>query len=237
MVRKSILQPLILAGAALLAPARGVLAEDPAVPMLRHAVACPPFQGEPKLAALYHGEMVQMLKSAPGIDFLEGSRAAGRQAPEFAFQVKGAVETNEEGQTFVMVTLLDRARDERIASYVAPASADPDVLGAWKRTIETDIARRAAKLPFECRVHQHRGQTSVSLDRGLDAGLLPGTVLLVSMDEEPLVSPLTGEIVGRDSPRAAGQIEVFRVKEHAAYARPVPGTKLPRTSQIYARNF
>ncbi len=237
MFRKSILQSLILAGVALLAPAGGVAAEEPAVPMLRHAVACPPFQGEPKLAARYHAELVQMLKASPGIDFLEGPRAAGRQAPEFAFQVDGSVATNEEGQTFVMVTLLDRARDERLASYVAAAAADPEVLAAWKRTIETDIARRASKLPFECRVHQHRGQASVSLDRGLDAGLQPGTVLLVSMDEEPLISPLTGEIVGRDSPRAAGQIEVFRVKEHIAYARPVPGTKLPRAARIYARNF
>lgn len=237
MVRTSRLHPLLLAGLALLAPVAGVSAQEPAAPLLRHAVACPPFQGEPKLAALYHGEMVQMLNSAPGIDFLAGPRAAGRQAPEFAFLVKGSVETNAEGQPFVMVVLLDRARDERLASYVAPASADPAVLGAWKRTIETDIARRAAKLPFECRVHQHRGQSSVSLDRGLDAGLLLGMVLLVSLDEEPLISPLTGEIVGRDSPRAAGQIEVFRVKDHSAYARPVPGTKLPRAARIYARNF
>ena len=86
-------------------------------------------------------------------------------------------------------------------------------------------------------VRRQQGQESVSLDRGLNSGLQPGMLLYVSMDEEPLLSPVTGEIVGRDSPRAAGQIEVFRVMENTAYARPADGTKLPRFSRLYARTF
>ena len=62
-------------------------------------------------------------------------------------------------------------------------------------------------------------------------------VLYVSADEEPLLSPVTGEVIGRDSPRAAGQIQIFRVMEDAAYARPVPNTQLPRFSKLYARSF
>ena len=99
------------------------------------------------------------------------------------------------------------------------------------------MARRAAKLPFECRITRQRGQESVSLDRGLGAGLVPGLVLYVSADEEPLISPATGEIVGRDSPRPIGQIQIFRVTEDAAYARPAPDSKLPRFDKLYARNF
>ena len=62
-------------------------------------------------------------------------------------------------------------------------------------------------------------------------------VLYVSEDEEPLMSPTTGEVIGRDSPRAAGQIQVFRVMDDSAYARPVLDAKLPRFSKLYARSF
>ncbi len=132
---------------------------------------------------------------------------------------------------------MDEARQERIASHVAPASAEPAVLAAWSRTLQAAMQRRAARLPFECRIRRHAGQQSVSLDRGLASGLQPGLVLYVSLDEEPLISPVTGEIVGRDSPRAVGQVQVFRVMENTAYARPVRDTKLPRSSRLYARQF
>ena len=75
------------------------------------------------------------------------------------------------------------------------------------------------------------------MDRGLGSGLAPGMVLYVSVDEETLISPATGEIIGRDSPRAVGQIQIFRVMEDAAYARPVAGTKLPRFSKLHAKSF
>jgi hypothetical protein len=210
-------------------------AAEPVV--LCHAVACPPFQGDPAIASVYTEAMVQMLKSTKGIEFLEGARASARHAPEFTYRVGGAIVTNENGQAFVTVTLTDDARKERIASHVAPASADPAALEAWKRTIQADMARRALKLPFECRVHRKVGQSSISLDRGLASGLQPGMVLYVSMDEEPLISPVTGEIVGRDSPRAVGQIQIFRVMENTSYARPVLETKLPLFADLYARSF
>jgi hypothetical protein len=228
---------LLALGASLALSAAAEEKASPAAPVLRHAVSCPPFQGDPALASIYHGEMVKMLKSTPGIEYLEGPRALARRAPEFNYHVNGSIVTNEDGQFFVMVTLSDEARNERIASHVAPASADPEAVLAWKRTIQADMARRATKLPFECRVRRKAGQESVSLDRGLDAGLEPGMVLYVSAEEEPLISPVSGEIVGRDSPRAFGQIQIFRVMEDTAYARPVLDTKLPLFSRLYARSF
>ena len=217
-----------------------VQAQETAVrpdPVLKHAVICPPFKGEPGLAARYHAELVALLKAEPGIDYLEGPRATGRKAPEFRYRINGAIVANEGGQPYVTVALVDEARAERIASHVAPAAADPQALAAWKRTLQADMARRAARLPFECRVRQQLGQESVSLDRGLASGLQPGMVLYVSVDEEPLISPVTGETVGRDSPRAVGQIQVFRLVENAAYARPVAGTDLPRFAKLHARSF
>ena len=204
-----------------------------APPALNHAVVCPPFKGDTVVAGLYHAEMVRMLKSTPGIEYFEGARPL----PEFVFRVNGAVETNESGQVFVRVTVLDEARKEQIASHVAPASLDPALIAGWSRTIQADMARRAAKLPFECRVSRQHGQESVSLDRGLGSGLEPGMVLYVSADEEPLISPATGEIVGRDSPRAVGQIQIFRVMDDAAYARPTLDSKLPRFENLFARSF
>ena len=211
----------------------GAAEAAPAAPTLNHAVVCPPFKGDTVVAGLYHAEMVRMLKSTPGIEYFDGARPL----PEFTFRVNGEVETNEEGQVFVRVTVLDAARKEQIASHVAPASLDPDLIAGWSRTIQTDMTRRAAKLPFECRVSRQRGQESVSLDRGLGAGLEPGMVLYVSADEEPLISPATGEIVGRDSPRAVCQIQIFRVMDDAAYARPTLDSKLPRFENLFGRSF
>ena len=211
----------------------GAAEAAPAAPTLNHAVVCPPFKGDTVVAGLYHAEMVRMLKSTPGIEYFDGARPL----PEFTFRVNGEVETNEEGQVFVRVTVLDAARKEQIASHVAPASLDPDLIAGWSRTLQTDMTRRASKLPFECRVSRQRGQESVSLDRGLGAGLEPGMVLYVSADEEPLISPATGEIVGRDSPRAVCQIQIFRVMDDAAYARPTLDSKLPRFENLFGRSF
>ncbi len=100
------------------------------------------------------------------------------------------------------------------------------------------IERRTSKQPFECRaIRRRRGQISLSLDRGLDSGLKPGTVLDLAMEAESLISPVTGEMVGRDSPRSVGQIKVFRVMSKTAYARPVEGTKIPATKTLCARSF
>ena len=204
-----------------------------APPALNHAVVCPPFKGDTVVAGLYHAEMVQMLKSTPGIEYFEGARPL----PAFIFRVNGSVATNEEGQVFVQVAVLDEARKEQIASHVAPASLDPTLIAGWSRTVQADMKRRAAKLPFECRIDRQRGQESISLDRGLGAGLEPGMVLYMSVDEEPLISPATGEIVGRDSPRPVGQIQIFRVMDDAAYARPTLDSKLPRFDKLHVRSF
>ena len=207
--------------------------EETPLPVLKHAVVCPPFKGDEALASIYHAEMAKMLKSAPCVEYFEGAR----RLPAFSYRINGSIVTNEDGQSFVLVTLVDEARKEQIASHIAPASSDRAVIASWSRTIQADIDRRAAKLPFECRITRQQGQESFSLDRGLASGLEPGMVLYVSADEEPLLSPVTGEVIGRDSPRAAGQIQIFRVMEDAAYARPVPNTQLPRFSKLYARSF
>ena len=226
----------LVGGAALLAlAAAGASAAEPekAPPTLKHAVVCPPFKGDKAIAAIYHAEMVKALQDAPGVEYFEGAR----RLPEFSYRINGSIVTNEDGEYFVLVTLADEARKEQIASHVAPASLDRAIVAGWSRTIREDVARRAAKLPFECRVTRQQGQESVSLDRGLGSGLEPGMVLYVSEDEEPLMSPTTGEVIGRDSPRAAGQIQVFRVMDDSAYARPVLDAKLPRFSKLYARSF
>lgn len=216
-------------------------AEEPAAvsapAVLKHAVVCPPFKGDPAIAAVYHDEMVKLLKSADGVEYLEGVRALARRTPEFTYRINGSVVSDEEGKRFMLVTLTDEARKEQIASHIAPASTEPAVVSGWIRTIQADVKRRASKLPFESRVTRRAGQESVSLDRGLGSGLEPGMVLYVSVDEETLISPATGEIIGRDSPRAVGQIQVFRVMEDAAYARPVAGTQLPRFAKLFARSF
>ena len=226
----------LVGGAALLAlAAAGAGAAEPekAPPTLKHAVVCPPFKGDKAIAAIYHAEMVKALQDAPGVEYFEGAR----RLPEFSYRINGSIVTNEDGEYFVLVTLADEARKEQIASHVAPASLDRAIVAGWSRTIREDVERRAAKLPFECRVTRQQGQESISLDRGLGSGLEPGMVLYVSEDEEPLMSPTTGEVIGRDSPRAAGQIQVFRVMDDSAYARPVLDAKLPRFSKLYARSF
>ena len=218
---------------ALAAAGAGAAEPDEAPPTLKHAVVCPPFKGDKAIAAIYHSEMVKALQDAPGVEYFEGAR----RLPEFGYRINGSIVTNEDGEYFVLVTLADEARKEQIASHVAPASLDRAIVAGWSRTIREDVERRAAKLPFECRVTRQQGQESVSLDRGLGSGLEPGMVLYVSEDEEPLMSPTTGEVIGRDSPRAAGQIQVFRVMDDSAYARPVLDAKLPRFSKLYARSF
>ncbi len=201
--------------------------------ILKHAVICPPFKGDTAIASIYHAEMEKMLKASPYVEYFEGAR----RLPAFSFRINGSIVTNEDGQFFVLVTLADEARKEQLASHVAPASLEPATIASWGRTIQTDIERRADALPFECRITRQRGQESISLDRGLASGLEPGMVLYVSVDEEPLLSPVTGEVIGRDSPRAAGQIQIFRVMEDSAYARPTLDTKLPRFAKLYARSF
>ncbi|HPT15826.1 MAG TPA: hypothetical protein PK388_00940 [Kiritimatiellia bacterium] len=218
---------------ALAAAGAGAAEPEEAPPMLKHAVVCPPFKGDKAIAAIYHSEMVKALQDAPGVEYFEGAR----RLPEFSFRINGSIVTNEDGEYFVLVTLADEARKEQIASHVAPASLDRAIVAGWSRTIREDVERRAAKLPFECRVTRQQGQESVSLDRGLGSGLEPGMVLYVSEDEEPLMSPTTGDVIGRDSPRAAGQIQVFRVMDDSAYARPVLDAKLPRFSKLFARSF
>jgi len=205
---------------------------------LKHAVVCPPFKGDPELATLYHDEMVEMLKKADGVEYLEGVKALARRAPEYTYRVIGSIETDEEGDSFVLISLMDNARKEQVASHITKASEKKSDVKQWKKAMKTAIERRTSKQPFECRaIRRRRGQASLSLDRGLASGLKPGMVLELAREEEKLISPETGEMVGRDSPRAIGQIKIFRVMASTAYARPVEGTKIPATKTLCARSF
>jgi len=205
---------------------------------LKHAVVCPPFKGDSELASLYHEEMVEMLKKADGVEYLEGVKALARRAPKYTYRVIGSIETDEEGESFILVSLMDNARKEQVASHVAKASDSKSDVNQWKKAMKEAIERRTSKQPFECRVtRRRRGQASLSLDRGLASGLKPGMVLDLAKEEEELISPETGEMIGRDSPKAVGQIKVFRVMSQTAYARPVEGTKIPATKTLCARSF
>ncbi|MDR0994118.1 MAG: hypothetical protein LBN38_06115 [Verrucomicrobiota bacterium] len=205
---------------------------------LRHAVVCPPFKGEQPLATLYHDEMVDVLKSAGDMEYLEGARSAANRVPDFTYRVNGAIIQDDNGDHFVTVAVVDVARREEIASHISPASTNAGRVAAWRQSIQRDMERRMAKIPFECRLrHSKHGENSVTLDRGLGSGLQPGMVLYVSRDEAPLVSPETGAIVGRDVARSVGRIEVYRVMDDTAYARPVEGATLPKRARLFAFEF
>lgn len=210
--------------------------EIPALSTLRHAVVCPPFKGDPGLAALYRDELLRTLRTSPRIDLLEGDRALARNTPAFTYRITGEI-FDDAGQTFVSIQLTDAARREPIASFVSPASDKKTLLAQWTQVIRTDMQRRVDALPFECRILRKQGQDSLTLDRGLSSGLRPGMVLQAVVAEEPLISPFTGEEFGRDTPAPAGSVRVFRVNDDNAYARPLPDTAIPRKGTLYAREF
>ncbi len=204
---------------------------------LRHAVTCPPFKGDSELAARYHEAMLDMLRESPGVEYIDPAGFLSRRPPEFSYRVNGSVQVDEDGQAFVMVSLVDSARKEPMASHVSPASTDPEVIGAWKRMIQANIKQRVSRLPFEYRMRRQRGQNSYTLDRGLNAGLVPGMILHVSRDDVVLLSPMTGEMVGRETLRPVGQVEIFRVLDDTAYARPVAGSRPLPSGRLYAWTF
>ena len=110
-------------------------------------------------------------------------------------------------------------------------------MAGWCALVRADLARRVARVPFECRVEAVPGRDALILDRGLGSGLEPRTTLYVGGEEEVLIDPRTGEAVGRDAPRAYGQVTVYRVNARTAYARPVAGTVLPERATLVGRSF
>lgn len=210
---------------------------------LRHAVACPPFEGAQPYAKLCHERIVAMLKEASTeIEYLEGAAAAARNAPFFTFRLYGNVAVTgsaEDGTETAEVTisLQDEAAHEEIARYSSPITTNAADLSAWVSVVRTDMRRRVRKMPFECRVTRHPGQRTLTLDRGLSSGLRPGMVFYISSAPEEIIDPNTGEIIGRDSPAAHGKIVVFRVNAKTAYARAMEGTLLPMRGRFFAHAF
>lgn len=210
---------------------------------LRHAVACPPFEGAQPYAKLCHERIVAMLKEASTeIEYLAGAAAATRNAPFFTYRLYGSVAVSgsaEEGteSAEVTISLQDEARHEEIARYTSPITTNAADLASWVSVVRSDMRRRVRKMPFECRVIRHPGQRTLTLDRGLSAGLLPGMVFYISSIEEEILDPNTGEVIGRDSPAAHGKIVVFRVNAKTAYARAMEGTLLPMRGRFFAHAF
>lgn len=199
---------------------------------LRHAVTCPPFAGDEPLAGRYHDAVAGLLKESDGVEYFEGRAATGRGAPKFMYRVEGEVRGGE-----VSIWLVDGYRNEVIASHKGPATSNHRELSAWCERVRADMARRVSRVPFECRVEAVEGRNALVLDRGLGSGLEPRTTLYVSGEEEVLIDPRTGEEVGRDAPRACGQVTVYRVNSRNAYARPTPGTELPKRGTLVGRSF
>jgi len=212
-------------------------AEAPSTAGLRHAVACPPFSGVEPYARIYHDTVAAMLEASDRVTFLDGSAAAAKRAPKFTYRVIGVVAEGDGGRPEVEVSLVDGYRNEVIATQRTAASTNAASLEAWGRLVREDMERRTAHVPFECAAEAQTGQNSLTLDRGLDAGLEPRMVLYVSGPEEELLDPRTGETVGRDAPRAYGKLVVFRVNARTAYARPLPGTKVPKRGTLSVRSF
>lgn len=204
---------------------------------LRHAVACPPFQGPAEVASVYRDEIIRLLNANPRIEFLEGSKALAKNAPAFIYHLTGEVAPGKDGALTVSVRLVDVARRETIATFSSPVSTNRADLAKWCRTVRRDMDRRARAIPFECAVQQHADSPNLTLDRGLSAGLQPGMVLYVLRRETPILSHATGQEIGRDTPRALGLVKIYRVVDNAAYARPLPGTVIPKNRKIYAREF
>ncbi len=85
----------IVIGCAVLMLAAGLFpASAVGATALKHAVVCPPFKGDSELAALYHKNMVEMLKKADGVEYLEGVKALARRAPKYTYRVIGSIETD-----------------------------------------------------------------------------------------------------------------------------------------------
>ena len=87
-----------------------------------------------------------MLQQADGVEYMEGLRMRIR-APDFSYRIQGEIMEDEDGRTFVAVTLTDAARKEQIASYVAPASTDPASLAAVLARVDGAGAHQIAPEP------------------------------------------------------------------------------------------
>lgn len=204
---------------------------------LRHAVVCPPFKGAKDLATRYHDALIEALKKTAHVDVLDAAR---KHPPHYTYRIEGQLLPSSlpDGDPLLVLTMMDLARREEIASYISPITESG--LNQWVRNTLDAITSKMAILPFECRLTRTRvQQASFSLDRGLSAGLQPGMVLRVAEAEDDLISPESGMVVGRNAPHAFGQIRIFRVEENNAYARPVEGTVFPRGRglRFVARGF
>lgn len=223
------------------APAQNVTpmvkVDDGGTLAVKHAIACPPFKGESILATRYRDALLQILGSTDGIELLEGAHAKPSRSPRFTYRIQGEVFRDARDNAFVSLVITDSARNEPIGSYMASASLDDSQLKAWSENLRNTLLLKTAQLPFECGISRHRTQQeSLTLDRGLSAGLQPGVLLELAADEVPLISPVTGEEVGRDAGKSIGIVEVFRVSDRSAYARLKSGT-LPKRGDVFARTF
>ena len=159
-----------------------------------------------------------------------------RVRPVYTYRVDGRI-LGEGKDAKIEIKVTDLAREEVLFNSVLPA-ATADDFAAWEESAGANIARASAVMPFECAVTPPRkGNTSYVIDRGLAAGIYPGLVLDIAVEEDPLIDPDSGEIIGRHSKRSFGKVQIFRVGEQSSYARSV-GEAFPETAaRFVAREF
>lgn len=222
----------IAAACLLAAPAARAQAGTAPSP-LRHAITVPAFKGESDRATAYRDALLQRLRDCPRVELIPYSR---RVRPVYTYRVDGRI-LGEGKEAKVEIKITDLARDEELFTVVHPAGTAED-LATWEDAASANIARATAVMPFECAVTPPRkGNTSYVIDRGLAAGIYPGLVLDIAVEEDPLIDPDSGETIGRHSKRSFGKVQIFRVGEQSSYARSV-GEAFPETAaRFVAREF
>jgi len=226
--------PLAVLAAALCLAAPAADAQTGSAPSpLRHAITVPAFKGESDRATAYRDALLERLRSCPRIELIPYSR---RTRPVYTYRVDGKI-LGEGKEAQVEIKVVDLARDETLFTTVLPAETAAD-LAAWEEAASENIARATAVMPFECAVNPPRkGNVSYVIDRGLAAGIYPGLVLNIAVEEDPLLDPETGEIIGRHSRRSFGQVQIFRVGEQSSYGRSI-GNPFPEDAERFvAREF
>jgi hypothetical protein len=200
---------------------------------LRHAITVPAFKGESDRATAYRDALLQRLRECPRVELIPYSR---RVRPVYTYRVDGRI-LGEGKEAKIEIKVTDLAREEVLFTSVLPAATAED-LAAWEDTASANIARASAVMPFECAVTPpKKGTASYVIDRGLAAGIYPGLVLDIAVEEDPLIDPDTGDVIGRHSKRSFGKIQIFRVGDQSSYGRSI-GEPFPESAaRFVAREF
>ena len=227
------LLPAVLAAACLLAAPAARAQAGTAPSPLRHAITVPAFKGESERATAYRDALLQRLRDCPRVELIPYSR---RVRPVYTYRIDGRI-SGEGKEAKIEIKVTDLARDEVLFTSVMPAAGAED-LAAWEDAASENIARASAVMPFECAVTPpKKGTASYVIDRGLAAGIYPGLVLDIAVEEDPLLDPDTGDVIGRHSKRSFGKIQIFRVGDQSSYGRSIGEPFPENAARFVAREF